>query len=732
MQRRNSLSHLFIALLCALSLNVTSIVSPVTAHMQPKIAQTVQPNSIPGNLQTEQVLQAVTSTSMKEFSGVHLGNKIYEAPDWTDQELARIDPARGGTWPSIAVIMSNQLYNIDRYAETNPIWPCRIEKARVRLPNVYAYLTRAAQAGVKIIIRIYPSPGNFDDWAIPEGDLNYRRNHILRAEVPAGGNYCHPDVYRNALDLAEEIKAIHDLNVSNGFIEFGFEPANEPNIEWYSYSSLPELFKFEMWTAMDEYFRAVYDKLQAIGSSARLFTPPMAQGNYAEGINWEPGNGYCDVQTVLETNNLTGYDLMTATIGSYHGISWHNYWNLGKEKYASCENGGQHVSYHFSSYLKNVIRSGKPAVITEADLNSSPQQNGNVPNKNADPTAMADSLRHFFHAEWRDGGSTTHYGTRPNIALWLLNDNINDPNLDHNWHEAYVDRKINGTYAYTENQWFVDWYTRPEAWQPHFRVFLGGGYDAATGLMSHALRSQGLLPTQEPYTALGYQHRNGGGGERMTASAQQIAIGADTPVDWVVVELRDKYNSRTILATRSALVQRDGDIVGMDGITPVTFSGWTDSYYVAVRHRNHLGVMTQAPVALTNAPTIDFTDSTLATYGNHAQKIVDRSSTTPSGTSTNEVAMLWGGDANGDHRVIAAGPNNDKNAVLVTVFLAPGNTSYASNYIVTGYHRTDLNLDGRVIAAGPGTDTNAIYYAVLSHPDNPTYNHNFVIDEQLP
>jgi hypothetical protein len=130
---------------------------------------------------------------------------------------------------------------------------------------------------------------------------------------------------------------------------------------------------------------------------------------------------------------------------------------LGKEIYNSCENGGTHVSWYFPQWMKDAIRNNsKPVVITEADLNS-PTQGGNVQNKNSNPTSTANSLRHFFYSEWFYGGNSnpSNYGVRPSIALWLLNDNVNNSSTDHNWHEVYLD---NGS-TYTEYTWFREWYT---------------------------------------------------------------------------------------------------------------------------------------------------------------------------------------------------------------------------------------------------------------------------------
>ena len=103
-----------------------------------------------------------------------------------------------------------------------------------------------------------------------------------------------------------------------------------------------------------------------------------------------------------------------------------------------------------------------------------------------------------------------------------------------------------------------------------------------------------ILPSTEPYTALGYTHVGGGGGE----SSLPSIINTNDIVDWVVIELRDKNDPSAILATRSALLKSDGSVVShLDGSSPVVFRIAADDYYIAIRHRNHLGVMTNTAVS---------------------------------------------------------------------------------------------------------------------------------------
>ncbi|MEM9992505.1 MAG: PPC domain-containing protein, partial [Bacteroidota bacterium] len=122
------------------------------------------------------------------------------------------------------------------------------------------------------------------------------------------------------------------------------------------------------------------------------------------------------------------------------------------------------------------------------------------------------------------------------------------------------------------------------------KVLLQGALQGA--MMSDDLRSTSLLPSADPY--------NSSGGAVESISSSLLAItGDDAIVDWVVVELRTSLSLTTVAGQQSALVQRDGDVVATDGVSPVTFPGVpTGDYYVVIKHRNHLSVMTANPVSL--------------------------------------------------------------------------------------------------------------------------------------
>ena len=266
--------------------------------------------------------------------------------------------------------------------------------------------------------------------------------------------------------------------------------------------------------------------------------------------------------------------------------------------------------------------------------------------------------------------------------------------------------------AGTINSWcLIPQVTTPNV-QVSPKIFLEGPYSTGTGLMSDALRLAGLVPIQEPYTGLGYGHTGGGGGESTTA-AVLATTGPNAPVDWVVVELRDPGDPTLVLASRSALLQRDGDVVDTNGVSPVRFplsAGW---YHVAVRHRNHLGAMTEGAVALSiPAASADFTSAATPVYGTDARRSI--SGAFPAMT-------LWAGDVTRNKEAKYTGVGNDRDMILLSVGSATPNATASGLYSAA-----DVNMDGLVRYTGTANDRDRILITVGSTTPNT------VRPEQLP
>jgi hypothetical protein len=238
-------------------------------------------------------------------------------------------------------------------------------------------------------------------------------------------------------------------------------------------------------------------------------------------------------------------------------------------------------------------------------------------------------------------------------------------------------------------------------------MLLGGAYNTTTHLMNDNLRQQGLIPLTEPYTALGWPQAGGGGGETTTAGVLNGTYSGGRVVDWVRLELRQYSNSSVLVASRQALVLQNGTVISAQGSQSVLFGVLPSSYWVAVRHRNHLGAMLFSQITVPYPGggiwSYNFTGTSSSSYyGTNALKVQDGK------------GMLWEGDVTGDHQIKYTGSGNDRDPILTTV----GSTT--PNASVAGYLRTDVNLDGTVKYTGSGNDRDAILLNVGSTTPNNT------------
>jgi len=256
-------------------------------------------------------------------------------------------------------------------------------------------------------------------------------------------------------------------------------------------------------------------------------------------------------------------------------------------------------------------------------------------------------------------------------------------------------------------------------------------YQQATAHVDVTARYTALPPQSDPsYAFL----------KSVLDPAEFTVSGQDALVDWMWVELRDKNNRSTVVSNRAALIQRDGDIVDVDGKSCVSFPGVAlDDYYVAVRHRDHLGAMTQS----------------VQTYDN-MQSLVDMSITsTPmydfgpggpggfnyTGLATNNNVIvgrraLWAGDFNADGKVKFDNPAGDANVVNFDVLTAPGQSvPPLSNFNnAVDYWNSDYNMDSKAKLDNPQGDLNFLNFQVLNYPLQPApplTNFNFFL-QQLP
>jgi hypothetical protein len=212
-------------------------------------------------------------------------------------------------------------------------------------------------------------------------------------------------------------------------------------------------------------------------------------------------------------------------------------------------------------------------------------------------------------------------------------------------------------------------------------ALLRAAYISGSGGKMSSTLAGGLLPLNQPYSAMprfGY-HR---GLETATAVQSVPASLPDTAaVDWVLVELRSAEDPTKVLHSRAALLFSDGVVrqaISPDGVGPLSFpEADKRRYYVAIRHRNSLGLMTASPVDLTVYSSVNFSDPSVAVYGSKHLIYENR-------------RMLIPGDANSDGRVVIQEGVATSDSETVKQCVANLVSSYAS---------CDINLNGAVNAS---------------------------------
>jgi hypothetical protein len=280
------------------------------------------------------------------------------------------------------------------------------------------------------------------------------------------------------------------------------------------------------------------------------------------------------------------------------------------------------------------------------------------------------------------------------------------------------------------------------------KAILEGAYDISTGLMKDSLRQVSNCPTTQigvpgvctPINVIPSVRLNSfnsvscsndadtviGGGNLTIANNIMNVSGVNAIVDWVFVEIRDGSNYNMIVATKYGLIQRDGDIVScIDGTSPLYFSCvCPGNYYMTVKHRNHLGIMTGSPIALGATPAaFDFSNPSSNIWVKPGYPVT--LSNTPRHT-VGSIAAMWGGDANTNKNAKYNGLSNDKERILNDF----GSTTNTNDILYQVYKNSDLNMDGKVKYNNTDNDKNWLLslISISTSPSTP----NTIISQHTP
>lgn len=200
------------------------------------------------------------------------------------------------------------------------------------------------------------------------------------------------------------------------------------------------------------------------------------------------------------------------------------------------------------------------------------------------------------------------------------------------------------------------------------KVYLQGPFNG-TNLNTNL--NSGFLPLTQPYSSSPWNY----------SGTESVASGFYTThtniVDWVLVELRSGTQASTTVAQKAAFLLNNGNLVDLDGSSPLRFYGpLYGNYYVVIKHRNHLSIMSASTQLcdISNL-TYDFTTSQNQAYN---------SSYLPMKELSNGSYGMYSGDANADGSV---------DAIDINLYWRPNN-GQPYNYS----KGADFNLDASIDA----------------------------------
>ncbi len=168
------------------------------------------------------------------------------------------------------------------------------------------------------------------------------------------------------------------------------------------------------------------------------------------------------------------------------------------------------------------------------------------------------------------------------------------------------------------------------------KVFLQGPYTGG-GLMSLGINS--LLPTTSPYQDINNNSAYLNGSNYVVVP---YSIPSDI-TDWVQIEIRNS-DGTTVVESKSCFLRDNGQVIDPDGLSENISLGSSvvnplSTYYIVVKHRNHLAVMSSDLVELNGLTSYDFTTNGSA------------QGTNPEVTLSDGNLAMWAGDVNGDEYI---------------------------------------------------------------------------------
>ena len=224
---------------------------------------------------------------------------------------------------------------------------------------------------------------------------------------------------------------------------------------------------------------------------------------------------------------------------------------------------------------------------------------------------------------------------------------------------------------------------------------LRGPWNGTTA-MNTALNTAGIIPLAQPYNVTPFNY---------TGTETVATIPNANVVDWVLIELRKPLSglaqdalSSTITGRKVGFLLNNGTVVNLDGVTPINIDiAKQGSAFITIRHRNHLGVLSNAiPSNAAGTFTNDYTvlaNSYMASGAASSPMVLLAGATGKYG--------LWAGDAN------KSGVVNGTDVSAIKSAIANSLTGYALTDVnlSSSINGTDVSLaKGTVAASGSGSN----------------------------
>jgi hypothetical protein len=417
---------------------------------------------------------------------------------------------------------------------------------------------------------------------------------------------------------------------------------------------------------VDEYSSGDYNEGFVYESASKISYPKFTSpsGNYNISLKygiWNPNSLSYDLDRLC----IIDFPVLKAHSWAGATIAVKNWIGVLTTAYANARYGGtnsMHYTYFFGPYalVAKVMGATFPKLtIVDAAWTSR--------------TSNSD-LNDWVHTKMLLGSTdpcaVSWYSAKYILTPIAVDPNNTDPDLQgsnyKNNLESWTNCLRDSGFACTKNSFEISVYDRKvlseTSYDNMIKVFLEGPYNGLT--MNTSLNSQGVIPLTQPYNIGPWTYS---GAESVTSIPPDV-------VDWLLLDLRTGVEASSIIGRRAAFLKSDGSIVDLDGSSAVSFPGVPDgSYYLAIHHRNHLSIMSAAPLSFSNgniSTNYDFTTGQDMAYG------------------TNAMIDLGGG-----YGMYAGDANN---SLIIT---AADVTPIIANLNTSGYNDADINMSAIVTAA---------------------------------